>query len=203
MTAHIQTMETQDAMPLQHLGTTIAPSTYDDHLHELSDYATLLDNQYTKSQAASKPPPKIDNILQSFPCRNWCTCTCIPNQSMPCRRQPSKHQGSSIILQGTNVKVLVAPLSCLRQSNVFSSSSFNSYHMRRLPSVTNNASSAQTKQTTSSWCNCPTYNRETCNCQSDKLAIWNWNRIGVINPLSIAASNQVGKRVDECPSKSE
>ena len=51
MAAHIQTMETQDAMLLRHLGTAIAPRTHDDHLHKLSDYATLLDNCYSKSQA--------------------------------------------------------------------------------------------------------------------------------------------------------
>ena len=51
MAAHIQTMETQDAMLSRRLGTTIAPRTYEDHLHELSDYATLLDNQYSKAQA--------------------------------------------------------------------------------------------------------------------------------------------------------
>ena len=50
MAAHIQTMETQDAMLLRWLGTTIAPRTYKDHLHELSDYAMLLDNQYSKTQ---------------------------------------------------------------------------------------------------------------------------------------------------------
>ena len=44
MAAHIQTMGTQDAMLSQWLGTTIAPCTYDDHLHELLDYAMLLDN---------------------------------------------------------------------------------------------------------------------------------------------------------------
>ena len=33
MAAHIQTMETQDAMLLQGLGTNIAPRTYEDHLH--------------------------------------------------------------------------------------------------------------------------------------------------------------------------
>ena len=51
MAAHIQTMETQDAMLLQHFGTTVAPRTYDDHLHKPSNYTTLLDNQYAKSQA--------------------------------------------------------------------------------------------------------------------------------------------------------
>ena len=51
MAAHIQTMETQDAMLSRRLGTTIAPCTYEDHLHELSDYATLLDNRYSKAQA--------------------------------------------------------------------------------------------------------------------------------------------------------
>ena len=30
---------------------TIAPRTYEDHLHELSDYATLLDNRCSKAQA--------------------------------------------------------------------------------------------------------------------------------------------------------
>ena len=51
MAAHIQTMETQDAMLSRRLGTAIAPRTCEDHLHELSDYATLLDNRYSKAQA--------------------------------------------------------------------------------------------------------------------------------------------------------
>ena len=52
--AHIQTMETQDAMLSRHLGTTIAPCTYKDHLHELSDYAMLLDNCYSKVQSQQR-----------------------------------------------------------------------------------------------------------------------------------------------------
>ena len=51
MATCIQTMETQDAMSSRQLGTTIAPCTYDDLLHELLDYATLVDNQYAKSQS--------------------------------------------------------------------------------------------------------------------------------------------------------
>ena len=51
MAAHIQMMETQDAMLSRQLGTTIAPRTYEDHLHELSDDAALLDNQCSKAQA--------------------------------------------------------------------------------------------------------------------------------------------------------
>ena len=51
MAAHIQTMEMQDAMLSWRLGTTIAPRTHEDHLHKLSDYATLLDNRYSKAQA--------------------------------------------------------------------------------------------------------------------------------------------------------
>ena len=39
---------------------------------------------------------------------------------------------------------------------------------------------------------------QVCTAKSfDKLIIWNWNRIGVINPLSIAANSQVGKRVNK------
>ena len=44
MSSHIQSMETQDAMLSRRLGSKIAPRTYEDHLHELSDYATILDN---------------------------------------------------------------------------------------------------------------------------------------------------------------
>ena len=44
-------METQDAMLSRRLGTTIAPRTYEDHLHESSDYAAVLDNRYSKAQA--------------------------------------------------------------------------------------------------------------------------------------------------------
>ena len=51
MAAHVQTLETKDAMRLQCLVTTVIPSTHDQHLHELSDCATLLDNRYAKSQA--------------------------------------------------------------------------------------------------------------------------------------------------------
>ena len=51
MAAHIQMMETQDAMLSRRLGTTIAPRTYKDHLHELLDYATLLDNRNSKMQS--------------------------------------------------------------------------------------------------------------------------------------------------------
>ena len=50
MAAHIQIMETQDAMLSRCLGMKIAPGTHMDHLHELLDYATLLDNQCSKSQ---------------------------------------------------------------------------------------------------------------------------------------------------------
>ena len=49
MADHIQTMETQDAMLSRCLGTQFVPFTHKDHLHKLSDYATLLDNQ-SKSQ---------------------------------------------------------------------------------------------------------------------------------------------------------
>ena len=51
MAAHIQMMETQDAMLSCCLGTCIAPRTNEDHLCELSNYATLLDNRCAKSQA--------------------------------------------------------------------------------------------------------------------------------------------------------
>ena len=44
MVAHIQTMETQDAMLLRQLGTAITPCTHDGHLHEMLDYAVLSDN---------------------------------------------------------------------------------------------------------------------------------------------------------------
>ena len=51
MVAHIWTMETQDAMLSRRLGTTIAPRTHEDHLRELLDYTTLLDNWHSKAQA--------------------------------------------------------------------------------------------------------------------------------------------------------
>ena len=51
MAAHIQTMETQDAMLLKCLGAKIAPCTHEDHLHKLSDCAMLLDNCCSKIQA--------------------------------------------------------------------------------------------------------------------------------------------------------
>ena len=38
-------------MSSQHLGTVIAPCAYEDHLHELLDYAALLENQYSKTRA--------------------------------------------------------------------------------------------------------------------------------------------------------
>ena len=51
MTAHIQTMETQDAMLSGQLGTTIAPCACKDCLHKVLDYTALLDNQYSKTQS--------------------------------------------------------------------------------------------------------------------------------------------------------
>ena len=64
MAAHIQTMETQDAMLSRRLGITFAPHTYEDHLHELSDYATLLDNRYSKAQA-NKRSANDSNVSNS------------------------------------------------------------------------------------------------------------------------------------------
>ena len=54
MAAHIQMVETQDAMLLRCLGMKIAPCTCKDHLRKLLDYAPLLDNCYSKSQAQQR-----------------------------------------------------------------------------------------------------------------------------------------------------
>ena len=43
MSQHIQTLATQDAVLSRHMRGTLLPNTYDAHLHELSEYATTVD----------------------------------------------------------------------------------------------------------------------------------------------------------------
>ncbi len=50
MSSHIATLETQETALLRRLGHAIQPKTYADQLHELSEYAVILDDQYKKRQ---------------------------------------------------------------------------------------------------------------------------------------------------------
>ena len=54
MAAQIQTLETQDAMLTRRLGTQVQPRTYEAQLFELSEFATVLDNQYKTRQAKKR-----------------------------------------------------------------------------------------------------------------------------------------------------
>ena len=54
MAAHIQTLETQDAMITRRWGTAIEPRTYESQLYEIQEYATLLDDRYKTHQSQKR-----------------------------------------------------------------------------------------------------------------------------------------------------
>ena len=54
MAEHIQTLKTQDAMLRRRVGTTLKPMEYAGVLHELTEYATVLDDRYKYAQAARR-----------------------------------------------------------------------------------------------------------------------------------------------------
>jgi hypothetical protein len=54
MSAHIQSLETQDALLTRRMGGKLIPRTYEGQLFELSEYATILDERYAQSQAARR-----------------------------------------------------------------------------------------------------------------------------------------------------
>ena len=63
MQRHIQSMETQEAMLTRRMGGALLPHTYESQLHELSEYATVLDDRYAKNpkRNANKSKSSSDN----------------------------------------------------------------------------------------------------------------------------------------------
>ena len=51
MSAQLQTLETQEAMLVRRCGGNLAPRTYEGMLHEVTEYATILDERYATAQA--------------------------------------------------------------------------------------------------------------------------------------------------------
>ena len=93
------------------------------------------------SASSSEEPGYLFTYPESWIPRDW---------QSPLNRAPTKGPCYTAVVSKTIRCILALQLQFLPT--------------RRLPLVTDNASSVQSNQTTSSWHNCPAFNRETCNC---------------------------------------